>query len=418
MSKQIINVSQPISIVVNTNNNQQEQSFTASSPLLLRTASGNTPGVVIVSDDPKYVYKSDPETTDEGFSNEKFLPDYLSEHDSFQKINAKPEPILGQKAKIQLVQKLLPSTLIATGTGLAMMPIFNHLVKNSEIFGINIHSDKNIFAISTANTFIVASFSSFSTMYHFIQKYQHQMAPESQHIMVTLGKIGASCSVILPLGLLWGIELQNQKIAGSTGFDEFVAWATFTTTPLIIDRIVESLQTVNNIYESNHNIELNSVGSKLAVYGLAGLSVTGRALAYTEAAQVLGIAMGMDPQFALATGIVAGGILGSAGITLFEYNAIKSLFAEQKEPMTVKKALCGAVSTIEGAWFTLPIISLGLQFADNWNPLLKGMIFTPLFVSHTVLEATRLYNNIMMTYDDVVEGIDALGCCDSNADVS
>ncbi len=357
-------------------------------------------------------------TTDEDIATSFGKPDDNSQHDSITKIHGKPEKVIGQKAKIELVQKLLPSTLIATGTGLAMMPIFNHLVKNSELFGIDIHSNEQLFATSTANTFIIASFSSFSTMYHFIEKYQKQMVPESKHIALIFGKIGASCSIVLPLGLLWGIELQNQKFAGSNGFDEFLAWATFTTTPLIIDRIVESVQTVNNIYENNKEIELNSVGSKLIVYGLAGLSVIGRALAYTEAAQTLGLAMGMHPEFALATGIIAGGILGSGGITLFEYNAIKSLFAEQTEPMNIKKALCGAISTIEGAWFTLPVISLGLQFADNWNPLLKGVLFTPLFVSHTVLEATKLYNNIMMSYDTVIDGIDALGCCDSNTDVS
>lgn len=362
---------------------------------------------------PKEYYKSD---TDESIIDDSII-DYTSEYDSDIKINLKSETIIGKKTKIELIQKILPSIIIATGTGLAMMPVFNHLVKNSEQFGIDIHTNKIAFDLSTANTFIVASFSSFSSIYHFIQKYQKQMVPESKNISVSLSKIGASCSLVLPLGLLWGIELQNQKVANSGGFDEFLAWATFTTAPLIVDRIVESVQTVNNLYENRNTIDLNSVGSKLVVHGLAGLSLIGRALAYTEAAQTLGLAMGMHPEFALATGIIAGGVLGSSGIGLFEYNAVKSLFAEQKESMTIRKTLCGAISVIEGAWFTLPIISLGFQFAENWNPLLKGVLFTPLFVSHTVLESTKIYDHVMMSYDTISEGISSLGCCESYTDL-
>lgn len=323
--------------------------------------------------------------------------------------------------QINLIKRIIPSALISIGTGLAMMPVFNHLVKNSEDFGIDIRSNEGLFVASTTNTFIVASFSSFSTMYHFFKKYQEQIIANPKYIGINITKIGASFSIILPLGLLWGVELQNQKVAGSNGFDEFMAWATFTTAPLIIDRVIESVYTVDRIRDnSNSNdykfIDLNSMGSKLVVYGLAGLSVTGRVIAYTEAAKTLASAVGLDSTASLSVGIIMG-LLSSGGVTIFEYNAVKSLFAEQKEPMTIKKAICGAVSAIEGSWFTLPLVSLGLNFADGWNPLLKGVLFTPLFVSHTILEATKIYDNVMMSYDTISEGISSLGCCDSYTDL-
>lgn len=401
MKEQIPNTNQSINIIINSHSSLLN-------PTTISTHSSDVPTVL---DNPKYVYRTDSETSDDG----KFQA-YESDHDSSRKILSRPETQIGKKAKIEMIQKLLPSTIIGIGTGLAMMPIFNHLVKNSEMFGIDIHSNKIAFDLSTANTFIIASFSSFSGMYHFIKKHQEDLTPSSKNIVVTMSKAGAACSIVLPLGLLWGIELQNQKVAGSTGFDEFIAWATFTTTPIIIDRIIESVRTVDKIYEDRSVIELNSVGSKLLVYGLTGMAVTGRVLAYTEAAETLALAMGMSSGIALGVGIM-GGVLGSGGVTLFEYNAVKSLFAEQKEPMTLKKAICGAISTIEGGWFTLPVVSLGLIFAESWNPLLKGVLFTPLFISHTVLEATKIYDNVMMSYNTISEGISSLGCCNSYDDI-
>ncbi len=320
-----------------------------------------------------------------------------------------------EESKNNILSKVLPSTIVSIGTGLAMMPIFNNVVKNSEDFGIDIHSNKGLFIASTANTFIIASLSSFSNIYHFIEKYQTQVnsslpnnSYETKDLVIILSKIAASWSTILPLGLLWGVELQNQKIAESEGFDKFIAWATFTTIPLVADRIVESVKAVNEIYDSSTNADISTIGSKLVVYGLAGLSIAGRALAYTEVTKVMGLAMGLDETAALSVGIVAGGILGSGGITIFEYKAVKSLFEPQEEPWTIRKVAVGVASAIEGAWFTLPIVALGLNATEGWNPLLKGALFTPLFVSHSIFEATKLYDNILMSYDSIYEGVSSL----------
>lgn len=323
--------------------------------------------------------------------------------------------IITKTTKFDLIKRIVPSTFVAVGTGLAMMPIFNNLIKNSEQFGVDIHSNKILFELSTANTFIITAFSSFATMYNFIKKQQEDIVPESKNICIFMSKIGASWSVILPLGLLWTVELHNQAVADSQGFDEFMAWATFTTVPLVIDRIIESVNTVDDI-NKNSSVKLENVGSKLIVYGLTGLSIAGRAIAYTEIAKAVVEAMGIDETTALVTGIVAGGILGSGGTAIFEYQAIKSLFEHNETSCSIKKVLNATASVIEGAWLTLPLVSLGLKATEEWNPLLKGFLFTPLFISHSTFEANKLYDNINATCNSISDGFLSLKqwCCNDD----
>lgn len=321
-------------------------------------------------------------------------------------------------SKISVIKKILPSVVVATGTGLAMMPIFNKMVKNSEQFGLDIHSDKYLFNSSTANTFIVAYFSSFSNMYSFINKHQDAWSTESKHICISVGKAVASLSIMLPLGLLWSVELNNQKIAGSSGFDEFMAWATFTTLPLVIDRIADSSNTFDRLYNKDYFFNLNTTGSKLVVYGLAALSAAGRSIAFTEIAKQMALAMGLSPEVALGAGIVIGGVLGSGGTAVFEYQAVKSLFEVKAAEYNPKTMLIAAFSTAEGLWFTLPIISLGLTATEGWNPLLKGALLVPLLASHTTLEATRIYDNVFNFCDYVFKGFSYMkDLCFDHADI-
>lgn len=331
-------------------------------------------------------------------------------------IISRNDQIISRNDKIDMCKRLLPSLAVSVGTGLAMMPIFNNIVKNSEQFGIDIHSNKDLFITSTANTFIVASFSSFATMYDFIKTHQQDLSKESNHICLSISKVAASCSLILPLGLLWGVELHNQSQSGSSGFDEFMAWAAFTTAPLIIDRIVSSVNTVDSIVNNNKTIDLNSIGEKLVVYGLSGLSIAGRSIAFTEVAKTLALNMGFSSETALVTGIITGGVLGSGSGAIFEYQNIKSLFEKTTQPIGIKNIAYGAIAAAEGAWFTLPLVSLGLQLMDEWNPLLKAVIVAPLFVSHTVFQANQIYNNLMTAEEIGHDIVEVAGCCETYSD--
>jgi hypothetical protein len=304
-----------------------------------------------------------------------------------------------------MAKRLAIDTVIATGTGIAMMPIFNHLVKNSEKFGIDIHSNKIIFNLSTANTFLVASFSSFVTMNEFIKKHQATKL-ESDTWIVNLSKTCASFSLILPLGLLWVTEVNNQKVANSSGFDEYMAWATFSTLPLVASQIVDSLSNVNKLLTitAQNNKGSLSAGGQILTYGLAATSLVGRSIAFTEVCKSLALASGVDEKIALGLGIAAGGVLTSLGVSILEHNTIKILFETPRSEFTAKKLIAGGLALTEGLWFTLPLISIGLDATSNWNPLLKGALFIPLVASHTVLESTRIYDNISTFCDYVSDG--------------
>lgn len=302
--------------------------------------------------------------------------------------------------KAALAINIVSSLLVSGGTACAMMPIFNYLVRNSKELGIDVHDNQALFITSTVNTFIVTAISSFGNVYHHIDKLQHGMPNHSNGYQI-LFKIGAGFSIVLPIGLLWGIETHNQKVAGSSGFDEFIAWAAFTTIPLIINNTIESIRTVDKFFaEQTHKVHLDSVGSKLAVYGLTLMSLAGRAIAYTQAAKTLCEIIGIDETVSLGIGIAAGGIVGSSGVALFEHEAVKSLFIA-KEPITAKKVFGGLCSTIEGAWFSLPTLALGLKFAEGWNPLLKGLLFTPVVISSTTYGASKLYDNIATSFESI-----------------
>jgi hypothetical protein len=321
------------------------------------------------------------------------------------------EAIHNDTTNSDLFKRLGASAVIATGTGVAMMPIFNYLVKHSKDLGVDIHENHALFAISTANTFAVTFCSSFSSAYHFIKRAQ-ESRHESDSAVIMLSKMGANFSIVLPISLLWGIELNNQKVSGSSGFDPFVAWATFSTIPLMINHSIDIMRATDNLFNSSR-IPLENFGSKLAVYGLSTLAIAGRAIAYTQAIANLAKIIGIDSDIAFGVGVAAGGVFGASGIGLFEYQAMRSLFAKEDEPMTLAKLAGGLGTAVEGAWFSLPILSLGLEATEGWNPLLRGVLFTPVAISSTLYSATKLYDNIANAYDTVCAGVTSI-CSSDN----
>lgn len=303
------------------------------------------------------------------------------------------------------------SSIVAGGTGMAMMPIFNNLVKNMSIFGIDIHDNKIAFDLSTTNTFLVASFSSFVSMYDYIKKYK-TISSKPDSLMVVFCKFGACCSLILPLELLWITELNDQKIGNSSGFDKFMAWATFSTLPLVSSQIIKAISEIDNTLEGNTKPSLpQSIGSKLITYGLPCVSLIGRALAFTEISKTLALRMGLSADAALGIGISTGGMVAASGQAILEYNTGRNLFNVDTK-LTLPKLITGAVCLAEGIWFSLPLIAVGLTATTDWNPLLRGALFTPLLLSNASFEATNLHSNILNAYDYISDGItNLIGYC-------
>jgi hypothetical protein len=296
-----------------------------------------------------------------------------------------------------LFKRIFMSSVAGLGTGLAMMPIFNAEVRNLDNFGIDIHDSIAAFSISTINTLIVSSVISATIIYNSMKEesLDIEALPRKQQLMIDFGRTAAICSTVFPLSLLWQVELHDQQVANSSGFDEFMAWATFTTMPLIICKTLESFDAVKDFAKNEHKqIELKSSGSKLTVYGLSSLSITGRFISYTAAAYSLGSAMGLGDDVALTAGIAVGGVCGSGIVGLAEYLTLKSLFKERTTAFSKKEVLAGALTTLEGIWFTMPLVSTGINYTKSWNPFITGALYTPLFISHAICESSTIYNNI------------------------
>jgi len=298
------------------------------------------------------------------------------------------------------IKRVIASSIVATGTGVAMMPIFNNLVKNSSKFGLDVHDNKLFLELSTANTFIISSLSSFVTMNEFIKKHQTTRI-ENDKWHITLAKTCASFSLIMPLGLLWTTEFNNQKVAGSSGFDEYMTWATFSSIPLIVGQITDSVSTVNTITDKTLLNSVSTVGGQIFIYGLSAASLVGRAISFTEVSKNLALIMGFSPEISLAIGIATGGVLTSSGVSILEFSTLKNLFEKQYTSFDPKKVALGVFVLAEGVWFTLPLVAVGLDESDNWNPLLKSSLFVPLAVSHSILESTKIYDKAFTLFDYV-----------------
>lgn len=289
---------------------------------------------------------------------------------------------------------LLASSILGIGTGFAMMPIFNNEVWDLDKYGIHIHEYESMFIISTINTLLVTSMYSILSLYHYFNSTQEaEELTSSQKVALNFGKVGSVATSILPLALLWNIELHDQQVSGSSGFDKFIAWAAFTTIPLLILKIVEAYEAMSKVVKGEYDdINLDSIGSKLFTYGTTVLSALARGISFSAATIELAKNIGFDEDTSKVLGILIGGVLGSVVSGISEYQAVKSLFRKTEGGFSKREIATSMLSTVEGMWFALPTVSVGLNATQNWNLLIRGAIFTPLFLSRTALEATNMYN--------------------------
>jgi hypothetical protein len=289
------------------------------------------------------------------------------------------------------------STILGAGVGLAMMPIFNEEVEHLENYGIDVHSNSTFFAISTINTLIVAGVSTGFYFYNYLFNSKEE-EPELNKIQkgaLTLCKVGSFIGSLIPVGLLWNIELKDQKVEGTHGFDQFIAWATFTSLPLIFFKTLYNFEEVSKyIMGKSETADLSNLGSKITVYGLSGISLIGRGISLTYIFNEFQKQIGIDENVSLPISIITGGVVGNIMFGLSEYSSLKKLFTHT-DNLNCKKLTLGISSALEGGWFALPIVSQGLEAIKDWNTLLKGAIFTPFFLSNMNYESSHLYNSIL-----------------------
>ncbi len=303
------------------------------------------------------------------------------------------------------INKLLlaGTALCGIGTGCAMMPIFNYELRNLENFGIDVHQSEAFFIASTINTLMMITAQCTIELYHYFNnKHDIGHFDSTQNKCLQITKVGSVVSSLLPVVLLWNIEINDQKVSESHGFDEFMQWATFTMIPLLIFKIVEIYEAMTKVIGGAYkDINLNSIGSKLITYGTTALSTIARGISYSAATEELAKNIGFEEETAKTIGIVIGGVLGSVIPAITEHNTMKSMFKPQEYQLTKTDIAIGTLASLEGAWFALPTVSVGLKATSNWNLLLRFGLFTPYFVNKAVSEANNIYNTYKITKPNI-----------------
>ena len=316
-------------------------------------------------------------------SNLRQLIDNLNEH----KTTLSNFPC--SKAKLL---KLVISSIVGVGTGLAMMPIFDAELEKLEDIGIDIETNVGISAVTTINTLLIFSSVASITIYHLLGESTDHDKTALQKIALDVGKVAAVCSSVLPLSQLWTVELENREYVESSGFDKYIAWAAATSIPLCVYKSLDAYEYIKDfVYGRLDSISLNSVGDKLFVYAPTVLAAAGRFIAYTASAAYLGMELGIDEEVSIALGSIIGGVMGSGVIGIAEYVSLKSLFEARSEPLSYKQIIGGGFCALEGVLLTLPLISTGLTAMEEWNPFIKGFLLAPLLVSHSILEGRVIY---------------------------
>lgn len=299
-------------------------------------------------------------------------------------------------SKAKFLQMILSST-VGLGTGLAMMPIFDAEIGKLEDIGIEIEDGPVVNAAITVNTLCVFTSMASITLYFFMRDNTHHESSELQKIALNLGKVAAICSTILPLSQLWTVELEDQAYSDSVGFSQYIAWAAATSIPLCIYRSVDAFEYIESfIHNTLEHVELDSIGSKLFLYLPSALSFVGRFIAYSASAAYLGTEIGISEGVSIVLGTLIGGVAGSTVIGIAEYQSLKELFAKQESPLSCMQFIGGTICAAEGLLLTLPLITTGLTAVSDWNPFIKGAIFSPLLVSHALLEGRNIYKAFSM----------------------
>ena len=334
------------------------------------------------------------------------VDDILLKSNSSIELEKLEEPQRGLQTTTNNKNKIclgVASAFFGLGVGMAMMPIFNEEVEHLENYGIDVHENSALFTVSTLNTlFLMSSYAAFS-MYHLFNNShkQHIELNPLQQKLIFGCKILAATSSIASVAMLWDIELENQKIAESEGFDQYVAWAAFSSLPLI------AFKSLSNYEHSSEYVKLkllsapaplDSLGAKLAVYGIDGMALIARFITYTNLTNDLLTNIGLNKEVSLATSVIASGIMGNVIVGVNEHAKLKKLFLPNHNDIGCKEISIGILSAIEGSWFALPAITAGLEATTEWNGLIRGVLFLPMFLAHANYEAKGIYDSLIPSF--------------------
>jgi hypothetical protein len=311
---------------------------------------------------------------------------------------------------VKVAFKIIGSMGIGVGSGLATMPIVNYNIKQLEEFDIQVHEKEPLLITSDINTLLLLSVcNTLGTYKHFSNKKVIRNEPNIQldhepsrldvlkEAFCDMGEVVSFIVTLQSVLMLWDIEMSNKKIAiDNSDFDEFTEWATFTTPFLMIHKLIENYGNYQRTIESirNREIELDSPGAKAFIYSTAILSSVGRGIALTNTYDMIFKEMGVDEDTSQILSIIFGGVITNIAQGILEYGHIQSLFEKNvyNTSMSVKDKLLSIFSIIEGGWFALPTVAMGLNAISDTETLLKMLVFLPTFISRTAFEAHNIYD--------------------------
>jgi hypothetical protein len=229
-----------------------------------------------------------------------------------------------------------------------------------------------------------------------------------KEVLLKIGSALLSVSgAVLPLYLLWKIELHDREEVQSSGFDKFIAWATFTSVPLATFKVLDTYEEIyanfkkHLLYKDNNNItQLDNVGAKLAVYGVGSLALVARGIMLYKMTSEIMEYIEVEETASDIVSFTIGSIAINSIYAVAEHSKLKQLFSSNQAlnhsaKVTLKQICFALFSAIEGSWFALPAVGISLTAMEEFNPLLKGALLFPMWLSSSVYESSNMYEAII-----------------------
>jgi len=336
----------------------------------------------------------------------------------------------------------------------ATMPIFQEEVEHLERYKINIRDSSSLKDSCLLNTLTVITahcgLSLVKKSYDLYKYYTNHGANSidtEEDIDIPIQKnyktlriiaplLISPISSLMPVYLLWKVELDNQQVAKSHGFDEFMKWATATTVPLIIYRSAHShgsaSKFVNKVIDKltgtrtqEVSAELETIGAKLVVYGTTATAFAGRAITFYSMIKNIMDNILPDDELEVSKKILSV-VLGSGMINavhfISDYSKMKELFttkfntSEICSVSGVAKAFLAIFSSLEGAWFALPIVGIGIKPIEDIGigTLPKAALLVSMYISHANHESIAFYKGFMEGAVTIKEILGDYCCTDKN----
>jgi hypothetical protein len=232
---------------------------------------------------------------------------------------------------------------------------------------------------------------------------------------ILLKSIITTSRAALSISALFSIELNNQDVVGSKGFDQYLAWATCYAMPLALSTFIQ-----NNYFSlyGTEQLREDRCVAKLIVNTLAAISTFGRGVAGTLFAYDGLMSVGVPEDYALPISIISLGIVANLATTNTErLQLIQSVCTIDASDVTIKNGALFFISTLQGFLLALPQCTQAIiavpRLSDDEHTQKVIYAFTIPFVIKETLFFTKLafrafsdfqlFNN-QIALDDVMIG--------------